>query len=121
MSLHFMHGIDLRKLSPQAVLALMVANDCYAEEGEHCVVTSVCRPGTFLEAGYHGTGNAVDLSCRRLDGKPIPDETMDEIYRQINLRIGRVDGGQYDVIYEKNPGSSAGWTGPHIHIEYDPK
>jgi hypothetical protein len=122
MSLHFMPNVDLRRMTPQAGLAMQVASEVYAEESEECLITSVCRQGTFAEVGLHGDGNAVDLSVRRLDGTPIEDFVMDRIVYQIGIRIGKVGGGQYDVVDER-PGHtpSPHATGPHIHVEYDPK
>jgi hypothetical protein len=121
MSLHFMHGINLRLMTPQTMLAMAVANDCFAEAGEDCLVTSVCRTGAFLEVGYHGSGNAIDVAVRRVDGSQMDEALVTGVIRRIRTRIGREGGGQYDVVDERAPASSAGWTGAHIHIEYDPK
>jgi hypothetical protein len=122
MSLHFLPGIDLKLLKPQTVLAIAVANDAFTEAGEDCLVTSVCRQGAFLEVGYHGAGEAVDIAVRRLDGTMIEDGVMNIIIRKLQSRIGRPGGGQYDVVDERPDHSpSSRSTGPHIHIEYDPK
>lgn len=121
MALHFMPNVDIRMMSSQALLALVVASECYWEEVEHCLVTSVKREGTFLEKGYHSTGNAVDIAVRRMDGTLIPTEKMDRIIHQLRIRLGRSGGGQYDVVDERASHSSANWTGAHVHIEFDPK
>jgi hypothetical protein len=120
MSLHFKDGVNLRGLQPQAVLAMVVASETYAEVHEDCLVTSAVRDGTFEEHGYHAKGLAIDVAARRLDGTPIPSPVMAQIWKQINLRIGRMGGGQYDVVDELTRGGF-GWTGAHIHIEFDPK
>jgi hypothetical protein len=121
MSLHFKNGVNLRGLQPQAVLALVVASETFAEVHEDCLVTSAVRDGTFQEHGFHATGQAVDIAVRRLDGTPIPAPVCAQIVRQLGLRIGRLGGGQYDVVDEMAAGASPGWTGAHIHIEFDPK
>jgi hypothetical protein len=119
MSLHFKDGVNLRGLQPQAVLAMVVASETFAEVHEDCLITSAVRNGTFEEHGYHATG--IDVAARRLDGTPIPAPVMAQIWKQLNLRIGRMGGGQYDVVDEMAHGASPGWTGAHIHIEFDPK
>lgn len=121
MSLHFKEGVNLRGMSPQICLALQVASETFAEVHEDCLVTSVTRNGTFAEHGYHATGNACDIAVRRLDGSQIPAAVCAQIVKQLDLRLGRLGGGQYDVVDEMAPGASAGWTGAHIHIEFDPK
>lgn len=121
MSLHFMPGVRMELLKPQTVLAMVVASECYGEHHEDAILTCVDRPGEFAKQGYHSKGQAIDLATRRLDGSFIPVEVMDEIVKKLRDRIGREGGGQYDVVDERKPGSSANWTGSHIHIEYDPK
>lgn len=121
MALHFKNGVDLRNLTPQTTLALQVASECFAEEDEHVLVTSVYRPGLLNVVGLHGAGNAVDIAVRDLKGNPIKVEKIQRILAQLNLRLGRVGGGQFDVVDEIAPASSTYWTGSHIHIEFDPK
>jgi hypothetical protein len=121
MALHFKNGVDLRNLTPQTTLALVVASECFTEEGEDCTVTSLYRPGLAHVVGLHGAGNAVDLSVKRLNGTPIPVEKIVRIIHQLNLRLGRPGGGQFDVVDELPSASSTYWTGPHIHLEFDPK
>lgn len=121
MGLHFKNGVDLLNLTPQTCVAIQVATECFGAEGEDCLVTSIYRPGLFSVVGFHGTGNAVDIGARKLDGTPIDPQKMEKIITEINKRIGRAGGGQYDVVNEMGAGSSTYWTGSHVHIEFDPK
>lgn len=131
MSLHFVPGCDWRLLTPQVCLALTVASECYAEEGEDCLVTGLTRHKSgvphggiedFAANGYHSRGQAADLAVRRYrGGEPIPTDKMDRIVARLQQRLGRVGGGQFDVVDERGTGASANWTGPHIHLEWDPK
>jgi hypothetical protein len=66
--------------------------------------------------GFHSNGNAIDIGMRDVDLT-----VADMIWSRLDSWIGRRGGGQFDVVNELRPGSSAGWTGPHIHIEFDPK
>lgn len=122
MSLHFANRIDWRMMSPQVALALQVASECFGEEGEDCLVTCIKRPGDFKRDGLHAIGQAADLAVRRYrGGELIPLDAMDRIVAKLQSRLGRTGGGQFDVVDERAPGSSPRWTGPHIHIEFDPK
>ena len=123
MSLHFANRIDWRLMVPQLSLALCVASEAFGEEGEDCLVTSIRRGTDFATNGYHATGAAADLACRRYrGGEPIPVDVMDRIVVALKARLGREGGGQFDVLDERQPRpDSPGWTGPHIHLEFDPK
>jgi hypothetical protein len=131
MSLHFASGIKWDSMCPQIAVALAVASECFGEEGEDCYVTGLDRhasgaiPGSkedFAVNGFHSNGRAVDLSVKRLrGGEAIPDDVMDRIFDRLNTRLGRVGGSPFDVLDERYPRSdSPGWTGPHIHIEFQP-
>lgn len=121
MSLHFANGSDWRGMAPQTVLALIVTGECFAEEGEDCLVTCITRGLTFERDGFHALGRAFDVSVRRYrGGEPIPADVMDRIIAKIEARLGRSGGGQFDVVDERKAGSSLGWTGPHVHVEYQP-
>jgi hypothetical protein len=118
---HFRSGVDLRLMSPQILFAWQVAAICFAEEGLRCEATSLRRDAPFAVAGYHATGNAIDLGLRDEHGAQHPLEASDRIVARLRGWIGREGGGQFDIVDEARPGASAGWTGPHIHIEFDPK
>lgn len=117
MALHFAGGIDMRLMVPQIALALNVASECYAEGNADCFVTCITRGTDFKVDGFHAKGAACDLSV-----KGIPDDVMDKIVAAIQYRLGRQGGGQFDVLDERKPrADSPGWTGPHLHLEHDPK
>ena len=130
MSLHFAPGIDWALMQPQIALALTVASECYAEEGEDCYVTGLDRhvpgprdPGAdFKRHGFHSNGRAADLGVKRFRGwDPIPEDKMDRILARLEARLGRSGGGPFDVLDERKPrADSPGWSGPHIHIEFQP-
>jgi len=122
MSIHIKAGVNLKGLQPQMLLALMVASEAFSAQGEDCIVTSAVRDGTWDQVLLHGTGCAIDLSVGDLKGFPLNDEQIDKVLNHLNAVLGRPGGGQYDVVDERpghNPSSMS--TGPHIHIEFDPK
>lgn len=106
-------GVQLHNLSPQIVLAIVVADQCHtvALEGKEetfgtlpdMVVTSVAdgkhRPGSL-----HYRGEAVDIRTRHLS-------RVDANY--FAEAVSEALGAEYDVVLERDP--------PHLHIEYDPK
>ena len=132
MSLHFMHGLDWRLMVPQVAAALSVASECFGEEGEDCLVSCLTRhikgrsytaEEDFAANGFHSTGRAFDLSVNRVRGsEPIPEEKLDRILVKLEVRLGRSDGGPFDVLDERHPRpDSPGWTGPHFHLEFQPQ
>lgn len=121
MSLHFMPGVSVKGIKPEAVLGLVVASECFQEVGEDALVTSVVRTGTWAQVLLHGAGMAFDLSTRRINGEPIPRPALEKAIGAMRARIDKASGGQFDVLAELDPGSSPGWTGPHLHLEFDPR
>lgn len=129
MSLHFAPGLDWSLLIPQIAIALTVASECYAEEGEDCYVSGLTRrikgatpEQAFRVHGFHSTGAAADLAVKRYRGGVlIPQDKMDRIYARLESRLGRSGGSPFDVLDERNPRpDSPGWSGPHIHLEFQP-
>ena len=121
MGLHIKGGVNLRGMVPQIALAIQIATDAFAEQNEDCTITSLTRDGTFAECGFHSVGAAVDISVAKLGGNPIEQYKVDRVLWRLETVIGRQGGGQFDIVDERAPGSSPGWTGAHIHIEFDPK
>lgn len=132
MSLHFANKADWRLMVPQLACALMVVSECFGEEGEDAFVTGLDRhikggiPGgtlDFATNGFHSNGRAADFSVKRYrGGDPIPEDKLDRIIAKIEARLGRSGGGPFDVLDERRPRpDSPGWTGPHIHIEFQPQ
>ena len=122
MGLHLMPGVDLRGMSPQIGLAISVADAAFGERGRDCILTCVRRWGGFDVDGFHATGNAVDISVADLRRVPLPSPEVDAIVARLQMVLGRLGGGQFDIVDERpgrNPSRQS--TGPHIHIEFDPK
>ena len=98
------HAVKLDNLSPQIVLAIVVAAGLIRRYSiEPCVVTSV-NDSRHRIGSLHYQGRAVDLRTRHLnrsEAESFADEVRDCL------------GPDFDVILEWNP--------PHLHIEYDPK
>lgn len=105
-------GVDLSYLTPQMVLALIVAEEVYEAHGHPCRVTSVFRKDALL----HTSGKAVDLGIRDGNGEVYPDDVLDSIVDDLNRRLGKAHGGQFDVVDER---SAQG--GPHLHLEFQPQ
>jgi hypothetical protein len=114
--MHFRGGVDLRQMSPQTLYAWQCASVCCQEAGVKCEATSLYRPGLFAKMGFHSNGNAIDIGMAG-----VPLDIAQRIWDRLEKWIGRSGGGQFDVVNELRAGSSEGWTGPHIHIEFDPK
>jgi hypothetical protein len=95
-------GVRVAGMSPEALLAIVVAESVYAEfnESKQCVVTSV-TDGQHKAGSLHHTGRAVDLR------NPSNGGLIGSIVAMLRSRLG----ADYDVIPEVD----------HIHIEHDPK
>ena len=91
-------GVRIHGIKAEIVLALVVADQVYAELGHDLMITSVID-GRHLRASIHYSGGAVDLRLPGNDGTAARN------------RIARRVGGDFDVILEKD----------HIHIEWQPK
>jgi hypothetical protein len=94
-------GVRLANLTPQIVLALMVADQEYRKSGFNLVVTSISDSKHGI-GSLHYSGQAADLRTRTVPVK----------HRQ-SLRdtIARMLGPEFDVVLESD----------HIHLEYDPQ
>lgn len=93
--------VKLHTLSPQIVLALLVAWSIYRNRGYRIMITSG-NEGQHMAGSKHYTGDALDLRTNDL-----PDQMIEEITHDIRDALGP----DYDVIAEPT----------HLHIEYDPK
>lgn len=89
-------------MSVEALLAVVVARDVYAEcnESKQCVVTSI-TDGDHKAGSLHHTGRAIDLR------NPADTSHLGPIVAMLRSRLGN----DYDVVPE----------GDHIHVEHDPK
>lgn len=104
--LTFKSGVDFRGMSPQIVLAMLVADQCNTER--ETVVTSVTdnAPGR-LPNSRHRSGNAVDF---RTKGHP------DAAGWAARMRAKLAP--QFQVVYEVPPQVKP--ENEHIHCEFDP-
>jgi hypothetical protein len=82
----------------------------FADEGRECVITSA-HDSDHLPTSKHYQGFAVDIRNR--------DLTLQEKDRVLD-KLKRLERYGFDVIDEL-PKSTLRTTGPHFHIEYDPK
>lgn len=92
-------GVKLTGLRAELFVAIMVADQVYAEVGRELVITSVVD-SKHSATSLHYAGSAFD--CRIYD-----DMDNEKIKATIKERLG-ID---FDVILEGN----------HIHVEYQPR
>ena len=92
-------GIRLDNISPQIVLAMIVADQCY---GGALVITSV-NDSKHMEGSKHYSGSAFD--CRTTSAG-INQTQAQKIVTAMKERLG----ADFDVVLEDD----------HIHCEYDP-
>jgi hypothetical protein len=118
-------GVDLWSVRPELLVVLQVADGVYRDFGRQLLVTSIYRPGPGQL--LHGRGWAADLRLPSRSevaaGAPeVPLEQLDErVTGALRAALGGTKpGGQCDVLLELGPEASAGWTGAHIHVEFDP-
>jgi len=94
-------SVNPKGMSPQLLLALIIAEQIYKKHVKDLVITSL-NDGIHSDGSLHYEGNGVDLRTNfwsNEEAKIVADE----------LRAALHD--DYDVVLESN----------HIHLEYDPK
>jgi hypothetical protein len=101
MTLALKPGARLHGLRPEMVVALLVAEGAFAQQGEACVVTTAAN-GHHRRGSLHYSGAAVDLRTRHLTG-----EQVQAVLGLLRSRLG----ADFDVVDE----------GDHIHLEWQPK
>ena len=101
MTLRLKPGVRLHGIEPQMILAMHIAEQCCAELGTDCTVTSAVEAKHGAKS-LHYVGRAIDIRTRTLT--PERQETLRE-------RIASRLGTDFDVLREAT----------HIHIEWDPK
>lgn len=92
-------GVRVFAMTPQIVLAVLVAEGIWNEDGEDMVITSVSE-GRHGHTSLHYIGAAVDLRTRDISG--VNNKT-----EKLALALGE----DYDVVQEDT----------HIHIEFQPR
>ena len=101
-------GVSLRGLSPEIVLAAIIAHGVYQDLRETPklkpkLTITCCTDGTHGRKSLHYTGYAIDIRTRDLprDISPV----------HVALKLRHALGAEFDVVEEND----------HIHIEYQPK
>jgi hypothetical protein len=92
-------GVDIRKVSPELVLGLIIADGIYRQFNTDMVVTSVVD-GRHMGTSKHYLGYAADLRIWGLEGR----------VDQIVIELQKALTNNFDVVKEVD----------HIHLEYDP-
>ena len=90
-------GVRARGMSPEILLAIVIAEGIWESLGSELVITSL-TDGRHGVGSYHHTGDAVDLR--------LPRSRAPEAANKLSHKLGE----GYDVVLEGN----------HIHVEYDP-
>lgn len=96
----FKSGVNIRGVSNEITLAIIVANYIWQSLGQRLVVTS-CIDGKHSRGSFHYSGNAIDLRTRYFEDKG----------QEATIRLKEALTDEYDVVLEST----------HIHIEYQPK
>ena len=97
------HGVDVRGIQPEILLARIIAGEIFARYGAAAIITSASE-GKHAENSRHYTGWAIDLRIRHMDKR---------LWPVVAEELGKALGPQYDVILDAKK--------LHIHVEYDPK
>ncbi len=101
MSVTLKAGVQLRGMTPQILLVIMVAEGVYGEHDYPLVVTSVCD-GKHSWNSLHYVGMAIDFRTRHL-------AAGDNL--KITGELKACLGLEFDVVLETD----------HIHVEWQPE
>ena len=104
--------VKLNDMSPQILLAVMVAAPLFAEHSIECVITSLNDSGKWhRQHSLHAIGHAVDLRTKNL---PLGNAKKIRFAQDLWDRLGG-RYGTFDVVLE-----NLGQDNEHLHIEYQP-
>jgi hypothetical protein len=92
-------GVDIRKVTVEMVLGLVIADGVFRKHDIDMVVTSVCD-GKHMSGSKHYLGMGADIRIWGLEGKL--DMIISDLKKAMN--------NNFDVVKESD----------HIHLEYDP-
>ena len=108
MALRFKEGVRVgRGVSPNLLLALIVAVDVYAEYGADCIVTSL-GDGQHHARSRHYIGDAADLRVKHVSSDQA-DGIFDELYHRLTVTLGP----EFLVLREFR-----GESQDHIHVQF---
>lgn len=93
---------DIRLMSPQITLAMIIASEVFKEHGHTATMAHVVD-GSHMRASLHYIGNAVDLHWDKNWGE--------HEGRLVEADLAQRMGDQFDVVFKKD----------HIHCEFQPK
>lgn len=94
------HGVDIRGIQPEMLLALQVVHSIYEENGVALVITSALD-GAHKQGSLHYSGYALDFRTRHV---------LPVVAQSLANDIAAALGKQYDVVLEDT----------HLHVEFDP-
>ena len=95
-------GVDLRGISPEVIVGLLVLDGVFARHGAHVVITSV-RDGQHMERSKHYSGDAADV---RLVSRFNTTENVD---MKVLAEARAALSDQFDLVLEDD----------HYHLELD--
>lgn len=102
-------GVNPFGLRPELLLALIVADDVWAECGFDLTVTSL-NDGHHGQASLHYSGAGADLrTWESADGTQWSEQLKRDVAERLRDALG--NNPDYDVVVEAT----------HIHIEHQPK
>ena len=97
-------GVDLRGISPEVIVGLLVLDGVFTRYGAPVVITS-CRDGQHMEKSKHYSGDAIDV---RLVSKFNTTENVDvKVLAEARAALAE----QFDLVLEAS----------HFHLELDVK
>lgn len=105
MGLRLKEGVSVRGVSPEIVLALVIARDVYSEEKFDLRLTS-CTDGEHSQGSLHYKGDAVDLGIHG-----IPPDRIDVLHKRLQANLGP----DYQVLAE-----NIGTPNQHFHVQWKP-
>ena len=93
--------VNPKDLTPQTLLAMIIADPIYKKYGREFVATSL-NDSVHRDGSKHYTGNGVDGRTYYFT-----EDQKKQVVAELKTQLGLY----YDIILESD----------HIHIEYDPK
>jgi hypothetical protein len=99
--------VQLHGLTPQAVLAMLVADEVYEANGFELIVTS-CNDLEHSPKSLHQHGRAFDSRVRHIADHDVRERIRQEISQKLP---------GFDVLLEEYPDHP---DNDHIHVEWDP-
>ena len=77
-------GVDLTNLKTEMLVAIMIMNECCADLGVDCTITSGCD-GRHMDGSRHYKGEAVDFRLREMGDDTAREVVIDFLDRTAGL------------------------------------